>query len=148
MAELKLSRKRAGQLVSDVNFMLSSTKVDAVDRTAATELAFAEMIAATLPVAGQGIDLANFYRTTLMDGVKGFLDQLVEVIQINQEQALLAVWGAYDYRMSVCTPRDLQDVRPCLERYKRKLPKRHADMVDKYPTLKDNYWAIGSTIYA
>lgn len=148
MAELKISRKKSTTLISDVNYMLSACKVDAVDRTPATELAFAEMIAATLPIAGAGQDVAQFYRGTVLQGVKDFLDQLCELIQINQEQTLLAVWGVYSYRMSIIAPLTLNDVRPCIGRYIAKLPVRHAEMVKKYPDLNENYWAIGNTIYA
>lgn len=148
MAELKISRKKSTALISDINYMLAQCKVDAIDRTPATELAFAEMIAATLPVAGQGQDVAQFYRGTVLDGVKDFLDQLCELVQINQEQTLLAVWGCYSYRMSIIAPLTLSDVRPCIGRYVAKMPVRHADMIKKYPDLADNYWAISNTIYA
>lgn len=147
MAELKLTRKKSGAIISNVNQMLTACKVDAVDRTPATEIAFAELIAATLPIPPQDQDRSAFYRATCLEGVKGFLDQLVEMVSINQEQTLLAVWGVYDYRMSIITPITLSDVRPCIGRYCRKLPKRHSDMVQKYPDLADNYWAISDSIY-
>lgn len=148
MAELKLNRKKSVVLISDLNYLLSTCKVDAIDRTPVTELAFAELIAATLPLAGPEQDVQQFYRTTVMDGVKSFLDQLCELVQINHEQCMLAVWGVYSYRQSVVNPLTLSDVRPCIGRYIAKLPVRHADMVKKYPTLADNYWAISQTIYA
>jgi hypothetical protein len=147
MAELKITRKKSGSIISNINQMLTSTKVDAMDRTPVTELAFAELIAATLPLAPQGQDVADFYRTNCIEGVKAFLDQAVELVSISQEQCLLAVYGVYAYRVSMIQPENLTDVRPCIGRYIRRLPQRHADMVMKYPTLNDNYWALADSIY-
>lgn len=147
MAELKITRKKSGSIVANINQMLTATKVDAMDRTPVTELGFAELIAATLPLAPEGQDVADFYRANCLDGVRAFLDQAVELVQINQEQTLLAVFGVYAYRISVIQPSNLTDVRPCIGRYMRKLPQRHADMVAKYPTLNENYWALADSIY-
>lgn len=148
MPVLKLSKKKSAELVSQVNYMFSSNKVDAVDRTPVAELAFAELIAGTLPTCGDGQDVAQFYRGTLMDGVKSFMDQLVEVIQLNQEQCLLAVWAAYAYRMRVASPRGPGDIRPCVVQYLSTMPTRHGDMIKKYPNLCEQYWGIASLIYA
>lgn len=147
MPVLTISKKKSAELIAQLNYMFSRCKVDSIDRTAAAELAFAEMISATLPSCGAEQSVAEFYRSTLLDGVKDFLDQLVEVVQINQEQCLLAVWGAYDYRMSIVIPKRLSDCRPCIGRYLEKVPARHAEMIAKYPELGECYYGIGSVIY-
>lgn len=148
MHTLKLSKRSLAELISQVNYMFSANRVDAMDRTPVAELAFAELIAATLPTVAEGQAAADFYRTTLLDTVRAFVDDLVEVVQINHEQCLLAVWSAYNYRMSMVNPQFPSHARPCLERYVAMLPPRHGELVVKYPNLCNEYGAIASFIYA
>lgn len=147
MRELKITRKKSGNILANINQMLTATKVDAIDRTAVTELAFAELTAATLPLCPTGQDPADFYRANCIEGVRAFLDQVVEMVSINQEQCLLAIWGVYAYRLSIIQPLNLTDVRPCVGRYMAKMPERHSAMIAKYPTLNENYWALADSIY-
>lgn len=147
MPALKITKKRSVELVSQLNYLFSTNKVDAVDRNPVAELAFAELIAGTLPACGEGQDLAQFYRGTLLDGVRDFVDQVVEVVQMNQEQCLLAVWASYSYRMRCAQPRNPGDVRPNLAAYSAQMPARHANVMAKYPNITENYWGLASIIY-
>jgi hypothetical protein len=148
MATLKLSRAKSAELISAVNYLFSTNGVSNADRTPAAELVFAELIAVTLPLASEGQKAEDFYRSTLLAGVRAFLDQLCEVVQINHEQCMLAVWGAYSYRQSIVVVKNLFDIRPDIGRYIGKMPQRHADIIKRYPVLSDSYWGISALIYA
>lgn len=142
ISDFKLTKAKSAQFITAVNAVLSGADVSAIDRTRATELALAELIAKACPLPSADQSCSQHFRAVILPQVNALLSCVVEVMRIDIEQTVKTTFNIYQHHFNLMCNEDPTMCRPDVEEYIKDLDVGHAKIVREYPTLPRMYWAL------
>lgn len=146
ISDFALKRASGPAMLSAVNCALREAEVSPVDRTVATQILLAEIVAKAAPLPGPGQDMPGFFRETILPQAQTLFSSIVEVMAIDIDLTVKTLYSAWQYRVKFAVTEGNSFVRPDLEQYLQGFDVRSAQVITEYPRLKDQHFYIANVL--
>ncbi len=146
ISDLALKRASGPAMLTAVNYALREAEVSPVDRTVATQILLAEIVAKAAPLPGPGQDKAGFFRETILPQAQTLFSSVVEIMAIDVDLTVKTLYSAWQYRVKFAVAEGNNFVRPDLEQYLQGFDIRSAQVITEYPRLKDQHFYISNVL--